>query len=401
MATGVHDLSIEQFRIHNFRVLKDVTFSKISRLTVLCGPNGSGKSTVFDAFAFLHTAFTTSLRRAWDERNRMSEIRSRGAEGPIGFEIKYRTGLDGRSRLATYTLEIDEEGGGPIVTTERLQWTTAPGQGRPRTILGFADGQGQVYDEESGETTSERLVHRDQLAVSALGALSRHPRVTALRDFISGWYLSYLNVSNLRATPIAGPAPRLSQSGDNLANVLQFLEEQHPQRLEKIFAVLASRVPRLEKVLTERLPDGRLLLRLKDEPFDQPVLSRFTSDGTLKLLAYLTVLHDPDPPAVVGIEEPENQLHPALLPVLAEEAREASAASQLLVTTHSPEFVDALHPLELWAISRGDDGFAKVMRASDMPVVVEMVKAGATLGDLWRERYLGENPLSPALGRVG
>ncbi|HEY5877899.1 MAG TPA: AAA family ATPase, partial [Nakamurella sp.] len=73
MATGVYDLSIEQFRIRNYRVLKDVTVRDISRLTVLCGPNGSGKSTVFDVFAFLHTAFTTSLRQAWDERNRMAE----------------------------------------------------------------------------------------------------------------------------------------------------------------------------------------------------------------------------------------------------------------------------------------------------------------------------------------
>jgi len=400
MATDVHDMSIEQFRIRNYRVLKDVTFRDISRLTVLCGPNGSGKSTVFDVFAFLHTAFTTSLRQAWDERNRMAEIRSRGADGPIGFEIKYRTGLDGKSRLATYTLEIDEEKGGPIVRTEKLQWTIAPGQGRPKTILGFTDGQGQVYDEVTGETTSERLAHRDQLAVSALGALSRHPRVTALRDFISGWYLSYLNVSSLRATPIAGPAPRLSQSGDNLANVLQYLQEQHPARLEEIFAVLANRVPRLERVLTDRLADGRLLLRLKDRPFVEPVLSRFTSDGTLKLLAYLTVLYDPDPPAVVGVEEPENQLHPDLLPVLAEEAREASARSQLLVTTHSPEFVDALRPAELWSISRGEAGFATVVRASDLRVITEMVNAGATLGDLWREGYLSESPLAAAGGRI-
>jgi predicted ATPase len=367
-------------------------------LTVLCGPNGSGKSTVFDVFAFLHTAFTTNLRQAWDERNRMSEIRSRGADGPVGFEIKYRTGLDGRSRLATYTLEIDEENGGPIVRTEKLQWTTAPGQGRPRTILGFTDGQGQVYDELSGETTSEQLVHRDQLAVSALGALSRHPRVTALRDFISGWYLPYLNVSSLRATPIAGPSPRLSQSGDNLANVLQYLQEQHPRRLEEIFAALANRVPRLERVFTERLADGRLLLLLKDRPFSEPVLSRFTSDGTLKLLAYLTVLYDPSPPAVIGIEEPENQLHPDLLPVLAEEAREASSRSQLLVTTYSSEFVDGLRPAELWSISRGADGFATVVRASELRVVTEMVDAGATLGDLWREGYLIASPLATADG---
>ncbi len=389
-----------QFRIRNYRVLRDITLSDISPLTVLCGPNGSGKSTVFDVFAFLHTAFTTSLRRAWDERNRIAEIRSRGSDGPISFEIKYRTELDGARRLATYKLEIDEDGGVPVVRTEKLQWTIAPKQGRPKTILDFSNGQGQVYDEESGGITSEKLVHRDQLAVSALGALSRHPRVTALRDFISGWYLSYLNVSSLRGTPIAGPAPRLSQSGDNLANVLQYLEEQYPERLGEIFGVLASRVPRLERVLTDRLPDGRLLLRLKDRPFEEPVLSRFTSDGTLKLLAYLTVLYDPDPPAVIGIEEPENQLYPKLLPILAEEAREASARSQLLVTTHSPEFVDALRPAELWSITRATDGFARVVRASEVTVVREMVRAGASLGDLWSEGYLSDSPLDLVGGGV-
>jgi predicted ATPase len=52
----------------------------------------------------------------------------------------------------------------------------------------------------------------------------------------------------------------------------------------------------LEKVLAEAMPDGRLLLQIKDAPFDEPILARFASDGTLKMLAYLAVLHDPAPP---------------------------------------------------------------------------------------------------------
>lgn len=136
------------------------------------------------------------------------------------------------------------------------------------------------------------------------------------------------------------------------------------------------------------MDDGRLLLRLKDRPFEEPVLSRYASDGTLKLLAYLTVLYDPNPFEVIGIEEPENQLHPKLLPVLAEEIRGVSAESQVLVTTHSPEFVNAIRPDELWAISRGEDGFARADRASDLPGVAAMINAGAALGDLWSEGYL-------------
>src|SRR5208282_3759383 len=126
---------------------------------------------------------------------------------------------------------------------------------------------------------------------------------------------------------------RLNKTGSNLANVIQFLQEKHPSQLEAIFATLGRRVPRLEKVQSEALGDGRLLLRIKDAPFKEPILARFASDGTLKMLAYLVVLYDPEPPRFVGIEEPENFLHPRLLEPLGEECRNASGRAQLLVTT--------------------------------------------------------------------
>jgi predicted ATPase len=378
-------LRIERLRVENYRVLRDVTFDKLTPLTVLLGPNGSGKSTVFDVFAFLHESFTEGLRRAWDRRNRIHEIRSRGADGPVRFEIKYRDGAHGRR--VTYTLAIDEEGSGPVVVEERLQWTIAPGQGRPKDILRFARGEGPVYDVKSGSLTAEVLESPDLLAVSTLGQLSRHPNVAALRRFISGWYLSYLSADSARSVPMAGPQARLSANGDNLPNVIQFLGERHPARLAEIFRVLADRVPSIERVQTDLLADGRLLLQIKDIPFDEPTLSKFASDGTLKLLAYLTVLHDPQPPPIIGIEEPENQLHPRLLHALAEESRVAAERSQLLVTTHSPYFVDAVRSDEVWILYRGEDGYARTVRASSLERVDAMVRAGGQLGDLWMEGY--------------
>ncbi|MGL4174693.1 MAG: AAA family ATPase [Dermatophilaceae bacterium] len=382
-------MRIERLTVQNYRVLKDVTFRDLTPLTVLTGANGSGKSTVFDVFAFLNDAFTKGLRPAWDQRNRADGIRSKGAEGAVSFELAYRApDFQGRDRLVSYALSVDQEGLVPVVVSEKLRWSTSPGPGRPRDILSFEHGTGTVYDEDSGTYSQERLATADLLAVSALGQFEGHPRVQALRDFIQGWYLSYVSADGTRTTPNSGPERRLSQSGDNLANVIQFLEESHPERLAQIFTKLASRVPQLEDVRPQRLDDGRLLLRLKDRPFKEPVLSRFASDGTLKLLAYLTVLNDPEPFAVIGIEEPENQLHPRLLPVLAEEVREVSATSQVLVTTHSPEFLSGVRPKELWMISRADDGFARVARASDDGKVTAMTNAGATLGDLWSEGYL-------------
>ncbi len=149
------------------------------------------------------------------------------------------------------------------------------------------------------------------------------------------------------------------------------------------------RVPRIEKVLADPMPDGRLLLQIKDLPFERPVLSRFASDGTLKMLAYLTVLHGPEPPQFVGIEEPENFLHPRLLPELAEECRSATARSQLLVTTHSPFFLNAIRPEEVRVLYRDEQGYTQVVRASEITGIPDFVKAGASMGHLWLEGRLG------------
>jgi predicted ATPase len=253
----------------------------------------------------------------------------------------------------------------------------------PLTVLFGPNGSGKstVFD------VFAFLNEAFTLAVSTLGQLSRHPRVSALRRFISGWYLSYVSADNSRSLPEAGPQQRLSQTGDNLPNVVQYLQEQYPVRLERLFNILGSRVPNLERIEPEAPVDGRLLLRLKDKSFEEPILAKFTSDGTLKMLAYLTALHDPDPPAIVGIEEPENQLHPRLFPLLAEEVREAAGRSQMLVTTHSPYFADALRPRELWVLYRESDGFSRAQRASSLPQVVAMVDNGAQLGSLWMEGY--------------
>lgn len=380
---------IEYLKVSNFRALHEVEFKDLTPLTVLLGPNGSGKSTVFDVFAFLAECFEQGLRRAWDKRGRAKELKTRGGDGPVTIEIKYR---EHGYPLITYHLAVDERGGAPVVVEEWLRWKRGS-HGQPFRFLDYREGLGSAVSGELPDEEDQRvdtpLKSADLLAVNALGQFAEHPRVAALRDFITGWYVSYLSADSARAQPEAGPQDRLSRSGDNLANVIQFLAEQHPQRLEQIFAVLRQRVPRIESVLSETMPDGRQLLQIKDAPFSHPVLARFASDGTLKMLAYLVMLNDPSPPPFIGIEEPENFLHPRLLQELADECRAAIAQTQLLVTTHSPFFLNGLRPEEVRVLWRDEQGYTQAQRASDLRGVQAFVAEGALLGQLWMEGQLG------------
>jgi predicted ATPase len=381
---------IESLRVENYRALRNVELHNLTPMTVLLGPNGSGKSTIFDVFNFLSECFQYGLRHAWDRRGRGKELKSRGSSGPIVFELKYRERP--KDPIITYHLAIDEGGKGPEVVEEWLQWRRGQ-QGQPFRFLEFRRGQGRAVSGELPDVEDQRkdttLRSPDLIAVNTLGQLAEHPRVAALREFITDWYVSYLSIDQTRNQPEAGPQERLSKGGENLANVVQYLKEQHPERLEKVFSVLRNRIPRLERVEAEPMPDGRLLLQIKDAPFEHPVLSKFASDGTMKMLAYLTVLYDPEPPRFIGIEEPENFLHPRLLPELAEECRFAAERSQLLITSHSPFLLNAMRPEEVRVLYRDEEGFTQAVRASDIQGIPEFLKAGSSLGYLWMEGHFG------------
>jgi predicted ATPase len=381
---------IEQLRVENYRALRSIELKGITPLTVLLGPNGSGKSTVFDVFNFLSECFQHGLRHAWDRRGRARELKTRGQAGPVVVELKYRERP--HQPIITYHLAIDEGARGPFVAEEWLAWRRGT-RGRPFRFLEYERGLGRAIEGESPDEQATQveipLKSSDLIAVNALGQFAEHPRVAALREFITDWYVSYLSIEDTRGQPEAGPQERLSKTGDNLPNVIQHLKERHPQRLDRIFAVLRQRVPRLERVLAEPMPDGRLLLQIKDAPFEQPILSRFASDGTLKLLAYLLVLYDPEPPQFIGIEEPENFLHPRLLPELGEECRKAAEHSQLLVTTHSPFFLNSAKPNEVWVLYRDESGHTQAIRAAEIQGVTEFVEAGASMGHLWIEGRFG------------
>jgi predicted ATPase len=246
--------------------------------------------------------------------------------------------------------------------------------------------------EESKETDVVELDDMRKLGIATLGSLKQHPRISAFRKFIEGWYLSYFTPDAARSLPLAGPQKHLNIHGDNLGNVVQFMEREHPKRFQAILNRIAEKIPGINKIDTEKTNDGRLLLRFNDKGFQDPFYSQQMSDGTLKVFAYLLLLEDPTPPPFLCIEEPENGLYHKLLESLAKEFREHATGrkggSQVFLTTHQPYLVDALEPAEVWILEKGSDGYSVIRRASDDAIVKNMVAEGLPLGGLWYSDYL-------------
>ena len=424
---------IEGFRIQNFRTLKDVTLGRLwnrqqsaplTPMTAVIGKNGVGKSTLFDAFGFLSDCLKSGVEEACDTRGRggFLNIRSQGERGAIEFEVYYRE--TGNARPITYELSIDlDNSGRPYVLRERLrQRRKGQRNGWPFSFLILNSGRGVVWKgeqdgrqidentdtidlfsliesihseqngEESKETEVVELEDPRKLGIATLGSLKQHPRISAFRRFIEGWYLSYFTPDAARSLPLAGPQKHLNVHGDNLGNVVQFMEREHPKRLHSILKRIADKIPGVEKIDTEKTNDGRLLLRFNNKGFRDPLYAQQMSDGTLKIFAYLLMLEDPSPPPFLCIEEPENGLYHKLLESLAKEFREHATGlkkgSQVFITTHQPYFVDSLEPEEVWILEKSEDGFSTIRRASDDTVVRELVAEGLPLGGLWYSDYL-------------
>ena len=379
-------MAIEQIEVKNYRVLQDVEITDLPRLGVIIGANGTGKSTLFDVFAFLKDALAADVHSATAKRGGFRELVSRGEDGPVSIAIRYR-GQDGRH--LHYILRVEERGGRAIIGEELIGAPDDPGE----KILAFLRGEG-VADKKiidvHGDTTERLATYRfddpSTLAIKALGHLTDFPLVVEFRSLIEAWHISNFHINDARSSAEAGHAEHLSTMGDNVAQVAQYLHENHPARFRRVLEAMRARVPGVDAVEAKVTEDGRLVLRFKDGCFKDPFIARHVSDGTIKMFAYLLLLHDPNPHPLVAVEEPENQLYPTLLHELAEEFRSyAKRGGQALISTHSPEFLNGADLKEVYVL-RKVDGFAQVKRVGDSALLTRLAEEGDLPGALWRQR---------------
>ncbi len=400
--------------IRNFGSLKDVRIGQLysdrfkdplDNMVAIIGPSGNGKSTLADAFGFISDCIETDVESACDANNRggYDQILSKDAKDPIRFEIYYKE--TSNSRPITYELTIGKDKSNrPFVQEERLrQRRQNETRGRPLSFLHLVRGKGYAFegttggqDEDdidfSGEKREVDLNVSRKLGIVTLGTMKQFSRIEKFLRFLQSWYLCYFTPDAAKQMQNAAPAPYLNRTGSNLNNVAQFMYRENPSEFKKILSDIQTKIPNIKEIKPIKLPNGQMILEFYQKGFNSPFYSQRMSDGTLKLFAYYLLLHERNPRQLVFIEEPENGLYHQYMSELAVEMMKdvgSGFSKQLFVTTHSPFFVNALSPKQVWVLEKGRDGFTQAKRAADYQFVSDLTEEGATLGDLWYSKYFG------------
>jgi len=321
---------VREVHIRNYKSIGQATVS-LSGLTILVGANGAGKSNFLDALAFVSECLTDSVELAFKSRGGLNSVRRRSGGHPTHIGIRLVVDLDPNT-VADYSFEVAAEKG--------EQFSVA----RERCHVEEFMGPSHIFEVERGEFRKpiegiRPSVARDRLALFAASAT---PEFRAVYDFLAGMRVYSIVPSELRKLQPPDAGEVLRGDGGNAAAVLKRLKTTNPDRYRRISTLLAAAVSGIESA------DHKAVGQWETIEFRQDVGQRHpwtfdalnVSDGTLRLLGLLVAIYQPGNATVLGIEEPEATVHPAVAEQILEVLLDASRFRQVVVTTHSPDLLD-------------------------------------------------------------
>lgn len=320
------NIFLKQMKITNFLSLHQVSLS-FKPLTVLVGANASGKSNILKACMVLHQMIQRRDKLP-NSNNIQDWIWAGQSNGQIEFEIQLK--IDHHQTIYHLVLQDNPS---KIIYTENLCINDI-------NVISVQEGKGQIRADESKDSPILDYSSK-KLALPSAGDYGNKPVTNLLIDFIKNWaffnFIPEVMRGNSLFVNFTSDIPiQLDDDGAVLKRLLFLWHEKNTDKFEAVNQALASSITqfRLKKLDEE----GELGLL---EGYDKPISLDYASDGTLRLLAYYTLLNQSELPALIAIEEPERNLHPAALAEVANLLEELAMKTQVIVTTHSAPFLDA------------------------------------------------------------
>lgn len=392
---------LRSLKIKNFAILGAVEVS-LGRLNVLVGPNGSGKSTLLDVVGFLGDAARSQLADAVESRGGFGRLRTRGTLDPVTIHVQAVVTAHAREQaLDEYTLtfrpiRVRTSSGSETAAvrqSEQFRFKRVGGRGRRITLSG---GKLSIR----GDTGKARQLTLDQEAFGLavlphLGKEEGAAEVRKVQELFTTFRVFDVDAEAARRPADVRDASRLRNDASNLAAFLGFLASDHPGPFAALVDDARAVVPGLADVRLRTVGGAGEALAVDVADRGMPGVTPLAdaSFGTVRALALLAMLYDPNPPLLTCVEEIDHGLHPHVFDRLVDRLREASARTQFLIATHSPALVNRLRTSELIVCERSEEtGLARIPAID--PDDVEEVMDGNPygLGEVWFSGTLGGVP---------
>lgn len=317
---------LEKVRIKNYRSLRNVTLP-LKPLTVLVGPNASGKSNTLNALHLFKGVL--SVETPPTKANFLRDRLWVGGGDHITCELHAKV----KEKLAQYTLVFKTKGENLSVDEELLVNSVK--------VISIQNGEGQVRDEDGKNATKYTS---NKLALRSAGDYGHKPVTSALTEFIQGWEFydfepNYMRTNSDRSSSVKKEildSRKLDSYGTGVPDILGDWYENSPEDFRYVSEALAA-VTNIN--IDYRKIDGGSQLCLL-EGYEKPIPLTNASDGTLRLLAYNTLLNQSKLPLLITIEEPERNLHPGVLKDIAYILEKLAERTQVIITTHSSQLLD-------------------------------------------------------------
>jgi len=292
---------IESLILENFLSFEKAIIN-FGKVTVLVGPNASGKSNVIKALALLACIGKAKERKALESL--CKDCLHFASIEQIFFdpskEMKIRANLKIRGQPASYEFSLNSKG---ILTDEKVTFAG-------NVLLHRPDKDRIRYVTET-EGVIDGSVSEFCLALSYLFQ-DVHPMLREVKDHLSGIYTYSFNADNIRSESPVGFNLSLGRDGSNLAQTLHTLLTSDRSRFIQIENVMKSLVPEIVEINLPVTTDGtRTYLAIREKGIDKILTYHNISDGTLRILAFVTALYLGG--SLVAFEEPENCVHPTSL----------------------------------------------------------------------------------------
>ncbi len=377
-------LPVTRIQAQNFRSLARVDL-RLGPLNVLIGPNGSGKTNVLNVLRFLATTVRFDLAAALQEWNGFDHIQRQSARpGAVELAIEgLVTANSSENAPDEYRLRLARQGKS-ISRYEEFIFKRKGGRGRRITVSGYR----VTIEEDEQETFSRSLASSQTTGLATLPKLSDSEGGLGIRSFTE--FLSRILVFEPDVSAARQPAREygatIAPDAGNLADALNRIRMRDPDSWELLTQELARCLPGLQSV--QLVPVGgaakAVSVQLRERGVAAPIDLADASYGTVRLLALLAALHEPDPPPFMAIEEIDHGLHPYAMDVLLDRLRAASRRTQILAATHSPTLVNRLRPEEIIVCDRDPKTGASLIPAASADEIARAVQASDWgPGELW------------------